>query len=44
VMHRFGNLKVGSVFSIFHPEAAVSISVFGLKRKIYIYIYIFFEN
>jgi len=37
-MQRFGNLKVGSVFSFLHPERAVSVSVLYLKN---IYIYCF---
>jgi len=31
-MQRFVNLKVGSVFGFFHPETAVSVSVFNFKK------------
>jgi len=33
VMERFGNLKVGSVFGIFHPETAVLVLVFSFQKK-----------
>jgi len=41
VMQRFGNLQVGSVFGLLHPETAVSVSSFQ-KRYIYSSIYFFF--